>query len=145
MQPSTVSIERGGGRGQEEIEGVQGKFKHCHFPINPAPPLNLFSPPLAQALIQKLSVDNLRMTGRELSFRSQLEAVARRGANCSSFQETEATRRGNPTSEAATRRGSSSTSTVKEASSRVFRGFHPFFNPFLCLDFRSFFSSSFLQ
>ena len=100
----------------------------------------------SQALIQKLSVDNLRMTGRELSFRSQLEAAARRGANSSSFQETEATtRRGNPTSEAASRRGSCSTSAVKEASSRVFRGFHPFFHPFLCLDFRSFFSSSFLQ
>jgi len=94
---------------KEEVEEGRRRLKEC------------------KALIQKLSVDNLRMTGRELSFRSQLEAAARRGANSSSFQETEATtrrgnpttseattRRGNPTSEAAIRRGSSSTSAVKE-------------------------------
>jgi len=64
-----------------------------------------------KTLIQKLSVDNLRMTGRELSFRSQLElAAARRGAN--SFQEAEPARRGNPSLEAVARRGSAS--TVKE-------------------------------
>ena len=131
---------------KEEVEEGRRRLKECKVYFHKYfsfLPLTL-SP--SQALIQKLSVDNLRMTGRELSFRSQLEAAARRGANSSSFQETEATtRRGNPTSEAAIRRGSSSTSAVKEASSRVFRGFHPFFHPFLCLDFRSFFSSSFLQ
>jgi len=69
-----------------------------------------------------LSVDNLRMTGRELSFRSQLEAAARRGSNSSSFQEAEASRRGNSALETDSWRGSNSTAAWKEASSRVFRG-----------------------
>ena len=44
----------------------------------PLAPL-LACPSDPQALIQKLSVDNLRMTGRELSFRSQLEEARRGG------------------------------------------------------------------
>ena len=63
---------------------------------------------IAQALIQKLSVDNLRMTGRELSFRTQLEAIATR-------------RRGDSTIMLG-KESTKSTLSSKEASSRVFRG-----------------------
>ena len=63
---------------------------------------------IAQALIQKLSVDNLRMTGRELSFRTQLEAIATR-------------RRGDSTIMPG-KESTKSTLSSKEASSRVFRG-----------------------
>jgi len=45
---------------KEEVEDSRRRLKEC------------------KALIQKLSVDNLRMTGRELSFRTQLEAIATR-------------------------------------------------------------------
>ena len=78
---------------------MQGKLKHCHFPITLSLSI-FFLPPFAQTLIQKLSVDNLRMTGRELSFRSQLEAEA-------------------------ARRGGDPSGAAIEASLRVFRGFQP--------------------
>ena len=104
---------------KEEVEDSRRRLKECKVTHCSSQPSSLHWPrssilekrkmhKIAQALIQKLSVDNLRMTGRELSFRTQLEAIATR-------------RRGDSTTLPG-KESTKSTLSSKEASSRVFRG-----------------------
>ena len=104
---------------KEEVEDSRRRLKECKVTHCSSQPYSFHWPrssilekhkmhKIAQALIQKLSVDNLRMTGRELSFRTQLEAIATR-------------RRGDSTTLPG-KESTKSTLSSKEASSRVFRG-----------------------
>ena len=98
---------------KEEVEDSRRRLKECKVPSSFHWTRSSILEKhkmhkIAQALIQKLSVDNLRMTGRELSFRTQLEAIATR-------------RRGDSTTLPG-KESTKSTLSSKEASSRVFRG-----------------------